>query len=912
MLNFAPLSYENPGLKEGSFVMELAKTYDPRKVEEKWYKYWEENDLFHSEKDEENSPFTIVIPPPNITGILHMGHGLNNTIQDIIIRWKRMQGYNTLWLPGTDHAGIATQNVVEKQLSKEGKSRHEIGREAFIELVWKWREKYGSAIIKQLRNFGASCDWRRERFTMDEGLSRAVKEVFVRLYNDGLIYKGKYIINWCPRCQTALSDEEVEHEAEEGNLYYILYPFKDEEGGLVVATTRPETMLGDSAVAVNPNDERYNVHIGKTVILPLVGRELTVIGDDYVDTEFGTGALKITPAHDPVDFEIGTKHGLDRINIFNIDATVNENGIPDCVGMDRYECREAVLEKLKSTGSFIKQEPHTHEIGHCYRCHTVIEPYLSEQWFVRMKPLAEPAIKAVENGDTVFYPGRWKKVYMNWMTGIRDWCISRQIWWGHRIPVYYCDDCGEMFASVEEPSRCSACESSAIHQDEDVLDTWFSSQLWPFSTLGWPDENDDLGYYYPTSVLVTDPGILFFWVARMIMSGLKFMDRVPFKDVYIHGVVMDEKGRKMSKSLGNGIDPLEVVEKFGADALRYTIVNITPMGQNLLLSMDKFNIGSHFANKIWNASRYILMNIDSGTIEGEKYSIMKKDVIDPGELDTADRWILTVYEETIKKVTGCLEGYRFNDASSLIYEFFWHEFCDWYIEISKVKLYGKDENDRSGAAGMLLRILEGCMRLLHPIMPFITEEVFQLIHSLTENGEKKSIMISQYPVFNKNNMYHESKERIELLKEINYNIRNIRGEMNVPPELKTAALIKTQNEYTRDVIEENKDVVIFLSKLEKIVCGPEIEKPEKSAFAVGSGYEVYLPLTGLIDFDKEKLRLSKELLKLEGEIAKSENKLDNGQFISRAPGSVVEKERDRLETGKKNHTKISAILQSLE
>ncbi len=541
-MNFAPLSYENPGLKEGSFVMELAKTYDPRKVEEKWYKYWEENDLFHSEKDEENSPFTIVIPPPNITGILHMGHGLNNTIQDIIIRWKRMQGYNTLWLPGTDHAGIATQNVVEKQLSKEGKSRHEIGREAFIELVWKWREKYGSAIIKQLRNFGASCDWRRERFTMDEGLSRAVKEVFVRLYNDGLIYKGKYIINWCPRCQTALSDEEVEHEAEEGNLYYILYPFKDEEGGLVVATTRPETMLGDSAVAVNPNDERYNVHIGKTVILPLVGRELTVIGDNYVDTEFGTGALKITPAHDPDDFEIGTKHGLDRINIFNIDATVNENGIPDCVGMDRYECREAVLEKLKSTGSFIKQEPHTHEIGHCYRCHTVIEPYLSEQWFVRMKPLAEPAIKAVENGDTVFYPGRWKKVYMNWMTGIRDWCISRQIWWGHRIPVYYCDDCGEMFASVEEPSRCSACESSAIHQDEDVLDTWFSSQLWPFSTLGWPDENDDLGYYYPTSVLVTDPGILFFWVARMIMIGLKFMDRVPFKDVYIQPAAGDAGG----------------------------------------------------------------------------------------------------------------------------------------------------------------------------------------------------------------------------------------------------------------------------------------------------------------------------------------------------------------------------------
>jgi valyl-tRNA synthetase len=579
--------------------------------------------------------------------------------------------------------------------------------------------------------------------------------------------------------------------------------------------------------------------------------------------------------------------------------------------MDRYECREVVLEKLKSEGSFIKQEPHPHEIGHCYRCHTVIEPYLSEQWFVRMKPLAEPAIEAVENGDTVFYPGRWKKVYMNWMTGIRDWCISRQIWWGHRIPVYYCDDCGEIFASVEEPSGCSSCESSAIRQDEDVLDTWFSSQLWPFSTLGWPDENDDLGYYYPTSVLVTDPGILFFWVARMIMSGLKIMGGVPFKDVYIHGVVMDEKGRKMSKSLGNGIDPLEVVEKFGADALRYTIVNITPMGQNLLLSMDKFNIGSRFANKIWNASRYILMNIDSETKKGEKFLIMKKDVIDPVELDTADRWILTVYEETIKKVTGCLEEFRLNEASSLIYEFFWHEFCDWYIEISKVKLYGKDEKDRARAAGMLLRILEGCMRLLHPIMPFITEEVFQLIHSITDDSVT-SIMISQYPVFNKNNVYDESKERIELLKEINYNIRNIRGEMNVPPELKAAALIRTQNDYILEVIDENKDVVIFLSKLEKIICGPEIEKPEKSAFAVGSGYEVYIPLTGLIDLDREKLRLSKELVKLEAEITKSENKLGNDQFIIRAPESVVQKERDRVETGNKNHTRILAILQSLE
>jgi valyl-tRNA synthetase len=901
----------NFGLEEGSFVMELEKTYDPRKVEEKWYKYWEENNLFHSEKDEAKKPFTIVIPPPNVTGILHMGHGLNNTLQDIIIRWKRMQGFNALWLPGTDHAGIATQNVVEKQLSKEGKSRHKIGREAFIEMVWKWREKYGSTIIKQLRNFGASCDWRRERFTMDEGLSRAVREVFVRLYDEGLIYKGKYIINWCPRCQTALSDEEVEHEAESGNLYYILYPFKDEEGGLTVATTRPETMLGDTAVAVNPRDERYSGHIGKTVILPLTDRELTVIGDGYVDTEFGTGALKITPAHDPNDFEIGVKHGLERINIFNIDATVNENGIPECVGMDRYECRDAVLEKLKSTGALIKQEPYSHEIGHCYRCHTVIEPYLSEQWFVRMKPLAVPAIEAVEKGETVFYPARWEKVYMNWMNGIRDWCISRQIWWGHRIPVYYCDDCEKEFASVDEPERCAACDSPSIRQDEDVLDTWFSSQLWPFSTLGWPDDTEDLDYYYPTSVLVTDPGILFFWVARMIMSGLKFMNRVPFKDVYIHGVVMDEKGRKMSKSLGNGIDPLEVVEKFGADAMRYTIVNITPIGQNLLLSMDKFNIGSRFANKIWNASRYILMNIDSAAIDGKKPDIMTQDTPDPKELDTADRWILTMFEETVKKVTRSLGDYRFNDASSLIYEFFWHEYCDWYIEISKVKLYGEDEGARARAAGMLLRILEGSMRLLHPIMPFITEEVWQLIHRGDETGGK-SIMISTYPVYNKKNIYAESKERMELLKEINYNIRNIRGEMNVPAELKAAALVKTGNEQIRDVIEENRDVIMFLSKLKEITSGPGLEKPEKSAFAAGNGYEVYLPLTGLIDFDREKLRLSKELVKLEGEISRCSNKLANSQFISRAPEAVVEKEKEKLETVKKNHSRISVILKTLE
>ncbi len=878
--------------------MELEKTYDPKSVEEKWYRFWEENNLFHSEKDTEKKPFTIVIPPPNITGVLHMGHGLNNTIQDIIIRWKRMQGYNTLWLPGTDHAGIATQNVVEKELAKQGKTRHQVGREQFIEMVWQWRENYGSKIIKQLRKFGASCDWQRERFTMDEGLSQAVREVFVRLFNEGLIYRGKYIINWCPRCQTALSDEEVEHETEQTFLYYILYPFKEGEGGLVVATTRPETMLGDTAVAVNPRDIRYKSHIGKILVLPLVNRELPIIGDSYVDSEFGTGAVKITPAHDPNDFEIGIRHDLEQVNIFNVDATINENGITDCIGMDRYECREVILEELKKSKFFIKQKPHTHEVGHCYRCHTVVEPYLSEQWFVRMKLLAQPAIETVENGETNFYPGRWKKVYMNWMTNIRDWCISRQIWWGHRIPVYYCEQCGDVFASVQEPGQCSSCGSKKIYQDDNVLDTWFSSQLWPFSTLGWPDDTEDLTYYYPTSVLVTDPGILFFWVARMIMIGKKFMNETPFKDVYIHGVVMDDKGRKMSKSLGNGIDPLEVVEKYGADAMRYTIINITPMGQNLLLSMDKFNVGARFANKIWNASRYILMNtkdIESGEVK-------------EAELDTADKWILTLYEETVQKVNTCMEKYRFNEASALMYEFFWHEFCDWYIEISKIKLYGDDKKARSHAALMLVRILEGCMRLLHPIMPFITEEIWQLIPM---EKSKKSIMIAEYPVFDKKNVYKTSKEKINLLKEINYNVRNIRGEMNIPPELKATVLIKTLNDRVSEVIKENIGVIKFLSKLENITYKEDIKKPDRSAFAVGSGYEIYLPLTGLIDFEKEKMRLTKELEKLKAEVGKSENKLGNNQFIDKAPSSVVEKERERLETCKTAFSRVSGILESL-
>jgi len=879
--------------------MEMAKTYNPREIEDKWYEYWEKSGFFHSEVDPDRKPFTIVIPPPNVTGVLHMGHGLNNTIQDILIRWRRMQGYNTLWVPGTDHAGIATQNVVERQLAKEGKTRHDVGREEFIKLVWEWKKEYGSTIINQLKKLGASCDWQRERFTMDEGLSRAVREVFVRLYNEGLIYRGKYIINWCPRCQTALADEEVEHESEKGYLYYIKYPFKDGTGELIVATTRPETMLGDTALAVNPNDKRYKKYIGKVCILPLVGRELPVIEDDYVDPEFGTGVVKITPAHDPNDFEVGKRHNLEQVNIFNIDASINENGIPECIGMDRYECREVIIEELKKKDFLVKTVPHEHEVGHCYRCHTVIEPWLSEQWFVKMKPLAEPAIEVVEKGRIKFYPGRWKKVYMNWMNNIRDWCISRQIWWGHRIPVYYCNDCGYSFASTETPEKCPKCGSNSLRQDEDVLDTWFSSQLWPFSTLGWPEQTEELKYYYPTDVLVTDPGILFFWVARMIMSGMKFMNEIPFKDIFIHGVVMDAQGRKMSKSLGNGIDPIEVVEKYGADALRYTIINITPLGQNLLLSMDKFEIGARFANKIWNASRYILSNIEGIDIKE----------INDVELDLADRWILSRYHKTVKKMNGYLEKYRLMDASALIYEFFWHDFCDWYIEISKVSLYRGEEKDKVRAASMLSYILDGSLRLLHPIMPFITEEIWQ---KLPIKKNKESIMISDYPEYDKRSIDEKSENQLEVLKDLIYNIRNIRGEMHIPPEIKADILVKIAQSDVYDIINQNEEIVKFLARVKGITIGEGISKPDGSASAVGRGFEIYIPLKGLIDIDMEKARLEKEIQKLEAEIGKSSQKLKNKNFIERAPAEVINKEREKYNSNSEKLERVKEILKGLD
>jgi valyl-tRNA synthetase len=729
---------------------ELEKVYNPHEVEDRIYKEWEDKGYFRAAPKAGKKPYSIVIPPPNITGILHMGHALNNTIQDILVRFKRMQGFETEWMPGTDHAGIATQNVVEKKLAKEGRRRQDLGRDKFVEEVWRWREEYGSTIIRQLKKLGCSCDWPRTRFTMDDGLSKAVLEVFIRLYEKGLIYKGSYIINWCPRCQTALSDEESQHKDVEGMLYHIRYPIKGEKGHVVVATTRPETMLGDVAIAVNPKDKRYKGLKGKTVMLPLLDRELKVVFDPLVDLKFGTGALKVTPAHDPVDFELGMKHGLEKINVMNDDATINSAG-GDYEGMDRFEAREAILEDLKERGLFIKSEAHRHAVGHCYRCHTMIEPRLSPQWFVRMKPLAKPAIEAVKKGRIKFYPPRWTKVYLDWMENIRDWCISRQIWWGHRIPVYYCQRCVKtgilndkfpisngkinpkskgIIVSRTRPEKCPKCGSADIEQDPDVLDTWFSSWLWPFSTFGWPEKTPELKYFYPTNSLITAQEIIFFWVARMIMAGIEFAGGIPFKDVYIHGTVRDITGTKMSKSLGNIIDPLDMIEKYGTDALRFSMISITAQGQDVFLSEGKFELGRNFANKIWNASRFILMNLKPEEVRADLCVFFNA-----ADLGLPERWILSRFYSTLKDVTGCLDSYKFNEAANSIYEFFWHEFCDWYIEIAKLSL------DKKETQIVLYKVLEKSLRMLHPFMPFVTEEIWQKLPRENPDGPS-SIMVS--------------------------------------------------------------------------------------------------------------------------------------------------------------------------
>ncbi|MFH1190508.1 MAG: valine--tRNA ligase [Candidatus Omnitrophota bacterium] len=866
--------------------MELPKTYDPHEVEDRIYSDWESNGYFRAAPNPEKKPYSIVIPPPNITGILHMGHALNNTIQDILIRFKRMQSFEAEWMPGTDHAGIATQNVVERALAKKGIKRHDLGREKFIDEVWKWREEYGSTIIKQLKKLGCSCDWERTRFTMDEGLSDAVVDVFVKLYEKGLIYRGNYIINWCPRCRTALSDEESQHKDIDGMLYYIKYPVKSADAHVVVATTRPETMLGDVAVAVNPKDKRYKDLKDRTLILPIVGRDLKVICDGFVDMKFGTGALKVTPAHDPVDFGLGLKYGLEQINVMNDDGTINSFG-GDFEGMDRFEAREAIVEELKERGLFIKSEPHRHAVGHCYRCHTIVEPRLSLQWFVRMKPLAAPAIEAVRSGKIRFYPERWTKVYLDWMENIRDWCISRQIWWGHRIPVYYCKRCLSdaepakgVIVSRTRPEKCPACGSFEIEQDQDVLDTWFSSWLWPFSTFGWPKAASELKYFYPTATLVTAQEIIFFWVARMIMAGMEFMGDIPFRSVYIHGTVRDITGTKMSKSLGNVIDPLDMIGKYGTDALRFSIISITAQGQDVYLSESRFELGRNFANKLWNASRFIMMNLKEKEISTDLCVFFKG-----SELTLAERWILSRFYSTLKYVAECLDGYKFNEAANAIYEFLWHEFCDWYIEIAKSTI-----TERNSQV-ILYKVLEKSLRMLHPFMPFITEEIWRKLPR-SKDAAGDSIMVQPWPHIQSDIISAKDEGRMQELIEVISSIRNMRSVWNIEPRAEVAVFINTTDRGAVDLLSGNAALVKRLAKVSDLKIGKQ-PKPESSAVSVLGGMEIYLPLEGLIDFEKEKARLLKEHARMEKEMDGLTSRLKDDAFTSKAPKDVVDKQRER-------------------
>jgi len=857
----------------------LAKTYNPKEVEERWYKYWEENDLFKANTRSDKSPFSIVIPPPNVTGSLHMGHALNNTLQDILCRYKRMKGYNVLWQPGTDHAGIATQNVVEKDLALKKTDRHQIGREQFIELVWEWRKKYGGIIINQLKRLGSSCDWSRERFTMDEGLSQAVREVFVSLYEENLIYQGDYIINWCPRCHTALADLEVEHEDTDSFLYYIRYPFENQKGSLTVATTRPETLLGDTAVAVNPEDERYKNLSGLNVLLPVLNKPIPVILDKYVDKEFGTGALKITPAHDLNDFEIGNAHGLERIKVIDESGKMNELSGP-YQGMDRFECREKILEDLKNSGLLEKIEPYRNAIGHCYRCKTMIEPLLSEQWFVRAAPLAEKAIAAVRDGRTKIVPANWERVYFEWMNNIKDWCISRQIWWGHRIPAWYCQECGEVIVAKEEPKTCTRCKSKNIQQETDVLDTWFSSALWPFSTLGWPNSTDELKTFYPTSVLVTGFDILFFWVARMMMMGLHFMGDVPFRDVYIHALVKDEQGQKMSKSKGNIIDPLVVLDSFGTDSFRFTLSVLAAQGRDIRLSEERIAGYRNFMNKIWNAARFSLMNLKD----------CKSPSIDTDTLTLADTWIMSRIGAVADEISDHIEGYKFNDAASICYQFVWHEFCDWYLEMVKLELYSEDQKRREVAQSVMQILLSGVLRLLHPFVPFITEEIWQRMPH-TEG----SIMVSQFPQRTEFISNEKSIKEMDLIKEVITGVRNIRGEMNIPPKKDVKIVIDVKGAKEKEILKNNFAYITSLAKVESIDVVSDMGKPDSSATYVFSDIQVHVLLKGLINYDDERKRIYKGIKKIEKEIEISKKKLANSDFLNQAPSHIVENVKEKVQ-----------------
>ncbi len=855
----------------------LPSTYNPKDVEDKWYEFWENENHFYATRDTNKQPFTIVIPPPNVTGQLHMGHALNNTLQDILIRTKRMQGYSALWLPGTDHAGIATEAKVKEQLADEGLSKYDLGREKFLDRVWEWKEKYGGTIINQLKKLGSSCDWSRLRFTMDEGLSKAVREVFVLLYEKGLIYRGNYIVNWCPTCKTTLSDIEVEHEDQMDKLYYVKYPYKDGSGYMTVATTRPETILGDTAVAVNPEDERYRDMVGKTLILPIMGKEIPVIADSYVDMEFGTGAVKVTPGHDTNDFEMGLRHDLPVITVIDDSGFMNEKA-GKFQGMDRFDCRKALVEELQRDGFFEKMEDLSHSVGHCYRCHTTVEPTVSKQWFVKMKPLAEPAIEVVKQGKVKFVPERFAKIYLNWLENIRDWCISRQLWWGHRIPAWYCKECDETTVSREDVTTCHKCGSSNIEQDPDVLDTWFSSALWPFSTLGWPEATPDLKYFYPTSVLVTAYDIIFFWVARMIFSAIEFMEQPPFENVVITGLVRDGQGRKMSKSLGNGIDPLEVIDKYGADTLRFTLSTGNAPGNDMRFYWEKVEASRNFANKIWNASRFMMMNLGD----------FKPSEIDVKRLSLKDRWILKRINDVTRDVTDSLEKYEIGIAAQKIYDFFWSEFCDWYIEMAKIDLYGENDKAKRYTEQVLSTVLEQALKLLHPFMPFITEEIWQHIPH-----EGNSIMTSPWPKY-REEWEFEDADQMELVMDAVRGIRNIRAEMNVPPSKKASAFARVSDPSVMNILKSNMEVIYSLAKVSEIEFETEtLTIPHKAVSCVIKGAEIFIPMEGLVDMGTEIARLEKEKKNLENEINRVNKKLGNRGFLEKAPQDVVEKEQQK-------------------
>lgn len=859
----------------------IPKVYDPASVEKKWYEFWEKNRYFHAEPEPGKKPFSIVIPPPNITGKLHMGHALDNTLQDILIRWHRMMGDNTLWMPGYDHAGLATQIKVEEVLKKEeGKTRFDLGREEFVKRVWAWKEEYGDRIINQLKCLGISCDWERKRFTMDEGCSRAVRETFVSLFEKGLIYKGTRITNWCVNCHTALSDIEVEHEDTPGHLWYVRYPVVGEEDTyLTIATTRPETIPGDTAVAVNPEDERYAKLIGKTLRLPILNREIPVIADSYVDTKFGTGAVKITPSHDPNDYEMGLRHNLPEIVVIGKDGVMTEEAGP-FAGLERYECRKQIVARLKEEGYLVKIEEHSHAVGHCQRCHNIVEPLVSTQWFVKMQPLVKAAVDCVTDGRTQFVPERFTKNYTGWMENIHDWCISRQIWWGHRIPVWYCDDCGEMSASRTDLEKCPKCGSTHIHQDEDALDTWFSSALWPFSTMGWPDNTELLKQFYPTSVLVTGYDIIFFWVARMLIMGMEFMKEIPFEKVFIHGLVRDSQGRKMSKSLGNGIDPLEVIEKYGADTLRFMLITGNTPGNDMRFYWERVEGTRNFANKIWNASRFALMNMEGYDKDAELAPYTR-----------ADKWILSRLQDTVKDVTGLLERFELGEAGRAIYDFIWSEVCDWYIEIAKPRLYNKEAAaERATAQHVLATVLVSAMKLLHPYMPFITEEIYQCLPH-----EAESIMISKWPVADESLIDPEAERGMNAIMDSIKAIRNMRAEVNANPGKKIPAIMLV-SEDLREVVAHNDSYIKLLGGIDNLELRPlNGEKPENAMAAVVTGIEVYLPLAGLIDVEKETQRLSKELAAMEKDLQRAGGKLNNAGFLAKAPEDVIAKERAKYE-----------------